>query len=147
MKGMKIMKIKRLDEKAVIPKRGSASAAGYDIYSIEDVSLPSGETKLIRTGLSMEIPENYFGGVFARSGLAVKEGIRPANCVAVIDADYRGELMVPLHNDSKEERRITVGERIAQLVILPFLPVEFEETDELSETVRGEGGFGSTGKS
>lgn len=147
MKGMKIMKIKRLDEKAVIPKRGSASAAGYDIYSIEDVSLPSGETKLIRTGLSMEIPENYFGGVFARSGLAVKEGIRPANCVAVIDADYRGELMVPLHNDSKEERRITVGERIAQLVILPFLPVEFEETDELSETDRGEGGFGSTGKS
>lgn len=147
MKGMKIMKIKRLDEKAVIPKRGSASAAGYDIYSIEDVSLPAGETKLIRTGLSMEIPENYFGGVFARSGLAVKEGIRPANCVAVIDADYRGELMVPLHNDSKEERRITVGERIAQLVILPFLPVEFEETDELSETVRGEGGFGSTGKS
>ena len=147
MKGMKIMKIKRLDEKAVIPKRGSASAAGYDIYSIEDVSLPSGETKLIRTGLSMEIPENYFGGVFARSGLAVKEGIRPANCVAVIDADYRGELMVPLHNDSKEERRITVGERIAQLVILPFLPVEFEETDELSETVRGEGGFGSTGNS
>ncbi len=147
MKGMRIMKIKRLDEKAVIPKRGSASAAGYDIYSIEDVSLPSGETKLIRTGLSMEIPENYFGGVFARSGLAVKEGIRPANCVAVIDADYRGELMVPLHNDSKEERRITVGERIAQLVILPFLPVEFEETDELSETVRGEGGFGSTGKS
>lgn len=147
MKGMKIMKIKKLDEKAVIPKRGSASAAGYDIYSIEDVSLPSGETKLIRTGLSMEIPENYFGGVFARSGLAVKEGIRPANCVAVIDADYRGELMVPLHNDSKEERRITVGERIAQLVILPFLPVEFEETDELSETVRGEGGFGSTGKS
>ena len=141
------MKIKKLDEKAVIPKRGSASAAGYDIYSIEDVSLPSGETKLIRTGLSMEIPENYFGGVFARSGLAVKEGIRPANCVAVIDADYRGELMVPLHNDSKEERRITVGERIAQLVILPFLPVEFEETDELSETVRGEGGFGSTGKS
>ena len=147
MKGMKIMKIKRLDEKAVIPKRGSASAAGYDIYSIEDVSLPSGETKLIRTGLSMEIPENYFGGVFARSGLAVKEGIRPANCVAVIDADYRGELMVPLHNDSKEERRITVGERIAQLVILPFLPVEFEETNELSETDRGEGGFGSTGKS
>jgi len=143
----KIMKIKKLDEKAVIPKRGSASAAGYDIYSIEDVSIPSGETKLIRTGLSMEIPENYFGGVFARSGLAVKEGIRPANCVAVIDADYRGELMVPLHNDSKEERRITVGERIAQLVILPFLPVEFEETDELSETVRGEGGFGSTGKS
>ena len=141
------MKIKRLDEKAVIPKRGSASAAGYDIYSIEEVSLPPGETKLIKTGLSMEIPENYLGGVFARSGLAVKEGIRPANCVAVIDADYRGELMVPLHNDSKEERRITVGERIAQLVILPFLPVEFEETDELSETVRGEGGFGSTGKS
>lgn len=141
------MKIKRLDEKAVIPKRGSASAAGYDIYSIEEVSLPPGETKLIKTGLSMEIPENYFGGVFARSGLAVKEGIRPANCVAVIDSDYRGELMVPLHNDSKEERTITVGERIAQLVILPFLPVEFEEADSLSETDRGNGGFGSTGKS
>ena len=140
------MKIKKLDEKAVIPKRGSASAAGYDIYSIEDTILKAGETALIRTGLAMEIPENYFGGVFARSGLAVKEGIRPANCVAVIDADYRGELKVPLHNDSKEDRNITEGERIAQLVILPFLPVEFEETDTLSETDRGEGGFGSTGK-
>ncbi len=141
------MKIKRLDERAVIPKRGSASAAGYDIYSIEETIIPQGETRLIKTGLSMEIPENYFGGVFARSGLAVKEGIRPANCVAVIDSDYRGELMVPLHNDSKEERTITAGERIAQLVILPFLSVEFEETDELSETERGNGGFGSTGKS
>ena len=141
------MKIKRLDERAVIPKRGSASAAGYDIYSIEETIIPQGETRLIKTGLSMEIPENYFGGVFARSGLAVKEGIRPANCVAVIDSDYRGELMVPLHNDSKEERTITAGERIAQLVILPFLSVEFEETDELSETERGNGGFGSTGRS
>ena len=140
------MKIKRLNEKAIIPKRGSSSAAGYDIYSTETISIPAGETRLIGTGLSMEIPENYFGGIFARSGLAVKEGLRPANCVAVIDADYRGEVKVPLHNDSTECREITEGERIAQLVILPFLPVEFEETDELSETDRGEGGFGSTGK-
>lgn len=140
------MKIKRLNEKAQIPSRGSAAAAGYDLYSTDEVTVKAGETVLIGTGIAMEIPENYFGGVFARSGLSVKEGLRPANCVAVIDADYRGELRVPLHNDSAVDRQITVGERIAQLVILPFLPVAFEEVNELSDTQRGQGGFGSTGK-
>ena len=140
------MKIKRLNEKAQIPSRGSAAAAGYDLYWTDEVTVKAGETVLIGTGIAMEITENYFGGVFARSGLSVKEGLRPANCVAVIDADYRGELRVPLHNDSAVDRQITVGERIAQLVILPFLPVAFEEVNELSDTQRGQGGFGSTGK-
>jgi dUTP pyrophosphatase len=140
------MKIKLLNNDAVIPKRGTEDSAGYDIYSTDETIIKAGETCLIGTGIACEIPKNYFGGVFARSGLSVKEGLRPANCVAVIDADYRGEIRVPLHNDSKEDRTITKGERIAQLVILPFLPVEFEETDELSSTDRGTGGFGSTGK-
>lgn len=140
------MNLKLLNSNAKVPTRGSNDAAGYDIYSTDDVTIKSGETKLIGTGIACEIPKNYFGGVFARSGLSVKEGLRPANCVAVIDADYRGEIRVPLHNDSKEDRCVTVGERIAQLVILPFLPIEFHEVDELSATERGNGGFGSTGK-
>lgn len=141
------MKIKLLNPDAVVPKRGTAYSAGYDIYATDETIIASGETALISTGIACEIPENYFGGVFARSGLSVKEGLRPANCVAVIDADYRGEIRVPLHNDSKQDRTITKGERIAQLVILPFLPVEFQVVDELSSTDRGTGGFGSTGKS
>ncbi|MEE3481477.1 MAG: dUTP diphosphatase [Lachnospiraceae bacterium] len=140
------MKIKRLNENAIIPTRGSSAAAGYDLYSTDETVIAPGQTVLVGTGLAMEIPEGYFGAVFARSGLATKEGLRPANCVGVIDADYRGELKVPLHNDSSEERQITAGERIAQLVIMPFLPVTFEETDELSDTARSTGGFGSTGK-
>lgn len=140
------MKIKRLNENAVVPTRGSSAAAGYDLYSTDESDMAPGQTLLIGTGLAMEIPEGYFGAVFARSGLATKEGLRPANCVGVIDADYRGELKVPLHNDSAEVRHITAGERIAQLVILPFLAVDFEETDELSDTDRSTGGFGSTGK-
>lgn len=140
------MKIKRLNENAIIPTRGSSAAAGYDLYSTDETVIAPGQTFLVGTGLAMEIPEGYFGAVFARSGLATKEGLRPANCVGVIDADYRGELKVPLHNDSSEKRQITAGERIAQLVIMPFLPVTFEETDELSDTARSTGGFGSTGK-
>ncbi len=140
------MKIKRLREDAIIPTRGSSAAAGYDLYTTDETVIAPGQTVLLGTGLAMEIPEGYFGAVFARSGLATKEGLRPANCVGVIDADYRGELKVPLHNDSSEERRITAGERIAQLVIMPFLPVTFEEADELSDTARSAGGFGSTGK-
>ena len=100
---------------------------------------------MIGTGLAAEIPEGYFGGVFARSGLASKQGLRPANCVGVIDADYRGQISVALSNDSEVERTIEPQERIAQLVILPFLPVEFIDSEELSDTVRGAGGFGSTG--
>ena len=110
----------------------------------EDVFVP-GTTMKIGTGIAAEIPEGYFGAVFARSGLATKKGLRPANCVGVIDSDYRGEIIVALHNDSKEPQTIQAYERIAQIVILPYLDVSFEIVDELSDTERGEGGFGSTG--
>ena len=140
--------IKRLTESAILPERGSAYAAGYDLFAdlTENVEIKPHETKLIGTGLSMEIPEGYFGGIFARSGLSSKEGLRPANCVGVVDADYRGEVKVALHNDGEVAREVKVGQKIAQLVVVPFLSVEFDEVDELSETVRGVGGFGSTGK-
>lgn len=140
--------VKKLREDAVLPEAQSALAAGCDLHACMDdekTSLLPGETKLIGTGLSMAIPEGYFGGVFARSGLALKMGLRPANCVGVIDADYRGELMVPLHNDSEQTRVITKGERIAQLIVMPCLAPEFEEVGQLPETERGCGGFGHTG--
>ena len=111
----------------------------------EDVSINPGETKLIKTGLSMEIPENYAGLIYARSGLATKKGLAPANNVGVIDSDYRGEIMVALHNHSNEVQTILKNERIAQLVVTPFLKVEFNEVEDLNDTVRGAGGFGSTG--
>lgn len=140
--------IKRLTETAILPERGSAYAAGYDLFADlqETVSIQPHETKMIGTGLAMEIPEGYFGGIFARSGLSSKEGLRPANCVGVVDADYRGEVKVALHNDGDFVREIKSGQKIAQLVVVPFLSVEFDEVNELSETVRGVGGFGSTGK-
>ena len=145
--GMKIQ-VKKLKENAILPSRGSAYAAGYDLYACLDeaVSIEAGETIKIGTGLSIAVPEGYFGAIFARSGLAAKEGLRPANCVGVADSDYRGEYIVALHNDSSVTRMVTPGERIAQLVIMPFLSVCFEETNYLEETERGEGGFGSTGK-
>ena len=140
--------IKRLTETAILPDRGSAYAAGYDLFADvnESVEIQPHETKMIGTGLAMEIPEGYFGGIFARSGLSSKEGLRPANCVGVVDADYRGEVKVALHNDGETVREIKAGQKIAQLVVVPFLGVEFDEVQELSETVRGVGGFGSTGK-
>lgn len=140
--------IKKLDEKAVIPTYGSEFSAGADLYANSDgeVTIAPGETKFIHTGIALEIPEGYVGLVYARSGLACKRGLAPANKVGVIDADYRGEIMVALHNHSKNEEKIAAGERIAQLVIAPFLHAEFEEKEELSATVRGEGGFGSTGR-
>ena len=143
---MKI-EIKRLTETAKIPDRGSALAAGYDLFADipETCVIPAGVTKMIGTGLSLAIPTGYFGGVYARSGLSAKEGLRPANCTGVIDADYRGEIMVALHNDSEDARYVNPGQKIAQLVIQPHLSVEFEERSELSETERGRGGFGSTG--
>ena len=101
---------------------------------------------MIGTGVALAVPEGYFGGVFARSGLSAKEGLRPANCTGAVDADYRGEVKVALHNDSEEERVVAPGQKIAQLVIMPFLSVEFEEVADLDETERGQGGFGSTGK-
>lgn len=144
---MKIL-IKKLSEKATLPTRGSEYAAGYDLYACldEDAVIAPGKTAKIGTGISVAVPEGYFGAIFARSGLATKQGLRPANCVGVADSDYRGEYIVALHNDSDEPRTVSNGDRIAQLVVMPFLSCEFEETDELSETQRGSGGFGSTGK-
>lgn len=148
---MIIMKlnIKKLNENAVIPTYGSEFAAGADLYACtngETVVIESGETKLIKTGLAMEIPEGYAGLIYARSGIANKRGLAPSNKVGVVDSDYRGEIMVSLHNHSNETQSIADGERIAQMVITPFLKVEYNEVEEISETVRGEGGFGSTGK-
>ena len=143
------IKIKKLKGNAVIPTRGSAYAAGYDLYACldeESVVIPAGSCAKIGTGLSIAVPEGYFVAIFARSGLATKQGLRPANCVGVADSDYRGEYIVALYNDSDEERIVNNGERIAQLVIMPFLEVEFSECDELDETLRAAGGFGSTGK-
>lgn len=141
------LKIKKLNDNAVIPSYGSASAAGADLYACEggEVTIKSGETKLIHTGIAMEIPEGYVGLVYARSGIAVKRGLAPANKVGVIDSDYRGEIMVAIHNHSDIEQTIADAERIAQIVIAPYLTVDFVETEELDETERGAGGFGSTG--
>lgn len=143
------IKIKKLYKDAMIPSRGSEQAAGYDLYAclggFEKCEISPNTTMKIGTGIAAEIPEGYFGAVFARSGLATKKGLRPANCVGVVDSDYRGEIMVALHNDDKEPQTIQAYERIAQLIILPYLNVSFKEVDELSDTERGEGGFGSTG--
>lgn len=141
------IKIKKLYEDAKIPTHGSDFAAGYDLYACVDapVTIPAHTTVKIGTGLSMELPHGYFGAIFARSGLATKEGLRPANCVGVCDEDYRGEYIVALHNDTDEARLIMPNERIAQLVLIPWVQMEFVESD-LSETERSLGGFGSTGK-
>ena len=143
-----VIQLKKLNENALLPTRGSEHAAGYDLYACleEDVFIAPGQTVKIGTGLAVAVPEGFFGAVFARSGLASKEGLRPANCVGVCDSDYRGEYIIALHNDSNMARTVRHGDRIAQLVILPFLPAEFEKCDNLPETARGAGGFGSTGK-
>lgn len=144
------VKIQKLRSGAVTPRRGSADAAGYDLYACpadgRSVTIAPHTTAMIGTGLALAIPAGYFGGVFARSGLASRQGLRPANCVGVIDADYRGECTVALHNDTDEPRTVAPGDRIAQLVILPFLAAEFSDADTLDETDRGAGGFGSTGR-
>ena len=142
------IKVKKLKSGATVPTMGSKFAAGADLYSAEDadVVIGLGETKFIGTGLAMEIPEGYVGLVYARSGLACKRGLAPANKVGVVDSDYRGEIKVALHNHGKEAQTVEKGERIAQMVIAPYLSVNYEEADELSETERGEGGFGSTGR-
>lgn len=143
-----IIKIKRLTDTAVIPEKGSKYSAGFDLSAdiIHPIRIAPKETVKIPTGLSIELPEGYFGAIYARSGLASKQGLRPANCVGVADSDYRGEYIVALHNDSDEIREVEPGQRIAQLVIQPYLVCEFVESDQLSETERGDGGFGSTGK-
>lgn len=142
------IKVKKLKENAIIPTRGSNQAAGYDLYACIDspiVVVPH-QTVKVGTGLSIEVPNGYFGAVFARSGLATKQGLRPANAVGVCDSDYRGEYIVALHNDTNFPQTINPMERIAQLVVIPYLPIKFKEVDELSDTERGDGGFGSTGK-
>ena len=141
------IKYKKLNELATVPTRGSEYAAGYDLYAATDreISLFPHTTQLIGVGLAFELPDGYFGAVYARSGLASKKGLRPANCVGVVDSDYRGEVMVALHNDSDHIMTIGAGERIAQLVLMPYVNMTFEEAEELDNTQRGEGGFGSTG--
>ena len=139
--------IKKIKPNAAIPTYGSMNAAGADLYACIDSALVihSGETILVPTGLSMELPEGYAGLIYARSGLASKKGLAPANKVGVIDSDYRGEVLVALHNHSLTDAAIEPGERIAQLVITPYVMGVFEEVSELSDTERGAGGFGSTG--
>lgn len=144
---MPTIRVKKLDERAVLPTYGSEYAAGADLYAVTDgeLTFEPGETKLVHTGLAMEIPEGYAGLIYARSGLASKRGLAPANKVGVVDADYRGEIMVALHNHGTIAQTIASGERIAQLVVAPFLKANYEQAEELNETVRGAGGFGSTG--
>lgn len=142
------VRIKKLNNLAKIPTRGSKFSAGYDLYAAtdKDIQIPPHSTVMIGTGLAMDIPVGWFGGVFARSGIASKRGLRPANCVPVIDCDYRGEWIIPLHNDSNETMTVQAGERICQLIILPYQNIDFKEVDELAKTDRGDGGFGSSGE-
>lgn len=141
------VKIKKLNDNAIIPTYGSQFAAGADLYACmeEAITINPHETAIIHTGVAMEIPTGFAGLVYARSGIATKRGLAPANKVGVIDSDYRGEIMVSLHNHSEKVQTIDVGERIAQLVITPYITAEFIESAELDDTERGEGGFGSTG--
>lgn len=139
------IQIKKLHPDAVLPRYGSADAAGADLCSVAEVTIAPGETKLVPTGLSMAIPQGFGGFIFARSGLATKRGLAPANKVGVIDADYRGEILVALYNQGQETQTLEKGERIAQMVFLPCPQGIFQEVDTLNETARGEGGFGSTG--
>ncbi len=143
------VKIKKLKENAIIPTKGSKKAAGYDLYACLDreaILIRPHETEKISTGLAIQPPEGYFGAIVARSGLATRFGLRPANCLGVCDEDYTGEYIIALHNDTDEPQAITNKDRIAQLVFLPYISAEFCEVDELDKTKRGRGGFESTGK-
>ena len=144
---MEEIKYKKLNEYAKEPTRGSVAAAGYDLYAAIDnpITIPAHSTVKIGTGLAFALPDNTFAAIFARSGLATKQGLRPANCVGVCDSDYRGEYIVALHNDTDNEQIINPGDRIAQIVLMPYIPMIFEEVKDLDETERGQGGFGSTG--
>lgn len=147
-----IVKYKKLNDRAVEPTHGSEYAAGLDLCALiqngaHAQRIPAGATVKIGTGIALEIPEGYFGAVFARSGMATNRGLRPANCVGVIDSDYRGEIIVALHNDSEKCETIHDGDRVAQLVIMPYLDVQLSVVDNLNNTERGSGGFGSTGTS
>ena len=142
------VKIKKLNPNAHIPTAGSDKAAGYDLYACieEAIDIQPQKMAKIGTGIAITPPEGYFGAIFARSGLSTKRGLRPANCVGACDEDYTGEYIVVLYNDSNTIQTVEPGERIAQLVFLPYISVNMIEVDELEETERGDGGFGSTGK-
>ena len=143
------VRIKKLRPDAQLPTYGSQNAAGADLCALTEeagLSIAPGETAMVHTGLSIELPQGYAGLVYARSGLAAKRGLAPANKVGVIDPDYRGEIMIALHNHGNAPATVQNGERVAQLVITPYLMAEFTEADALSDTARGEGGFGSTGR-
>ncbi len=142
-----MVNVKKMRDDAIIPTQGSQYAAGYDLYAAIDtpITIKSEETVKIGTGLAFELPEGFFAGIFARSGLATKQGLRPANCVGVVDCDYRGEVIVAIHNDSNRNAVIAPGDRIAQMILLPYQSMEFTEVNDLSETDRGDGGFGSSG--
>ena len=157
--------LKKLNENAKVPERGTDYSAGYDLYALcamtEDlppaslryhnfastrpIDIPPHKTVRVRTGLALEIPEGYFGAIFARSGLSTKNGLRPSNCLGVIDCDYRGEVLIPLHNDSEYVQTVFQGDRIAQLIVLPYQDLYFDVVEELEDSKRGEKGFGSTG--
>ena len=141
------VRFKKLSENAVVPSYGTAYSAGADLYSAmqEDVIIAPETTKVIKTGIAIEIPEGLVGLIYARSGMACKKGLAPANKVGVIDSDYRGEIIVALYNHSDSSVTVASGDRIAQLVLTPYIKADFEEADELDDTVRGDGGFGSTG--
>lgn len=145
---MEPIKVKKLRPNAILPTYGSLEAAGADLYACldEDLLIAPGESCFVPTGLSMALPKNCAGLIYARSGLACKRGLAPANKVGVIDSDYRGEFMVVLYNHGQQTQTISHGERIAQLVITPIITPAYEETEELNETGRASGGFGSTGK-
>ena len=140
-----MLKVKRLNDAAILPKRATDFSAGFDLFSTENVIIEPQSTSKIDTGIAIAMNKNQVGLIFARSGLAIKQGLRPANCVGVIDADYRGNVIVALYNDSDIKREINIGDRIAQLVVMNY-DSEFEECQELDNTERGVGGFGSTGK-
>lgn len=139
--------VKKLNEKAIMPTYGSAYAAGADLYACmdEEITIAPHATVMLPTGLALELPVGYAGFIYARSGLASKRNLAPANKVGVVDCDYRGEVKVALHNHGETAQTVAVGERIAQLVVAPYVTAEFAEADELSDTARGAGGFGSTG--
>ena len=140
------IKLKKLDDRAIIPTRGTSASAGMDLYALDGVTVGTGETVLVHTGIALAIPEGYAGFIYARSGIATKRGLAPANKVGVIDADYRGEIMVALHNHGEKTETVDAGERVAQMVVAPFLLPELVLSESLDETARADGGFGSTGK-
>ena len=140
--------VKKLNNLAKMPSRGSSDAAGFDLYAATDsiIDIAPHSTVKIDTGLSFELPQGTFAAIFPRSGIATKRGLRPANCTGIIDSDYRGPVIVALHNDTDEIQSIEPGERIAQMILLPFISMNFNEVNELSDTARGEGGFGDSGR-